>query len=66
MRVVLDTNVFISGLLLPNGIPGRIVKAWQQAQYTLVLSEPMLSEIERVLYFSRKTIDDLAQPVPAG
>ncbi len=48
MRVVLDTNVFISGLLLPNGVPGRIVKAWQQAQYTLAFSEPMLSEIERV------------------
>lgn len=53
MRVVLDTNVFISGLLLPNGVPGRIVQAWQQSQYTLVTSAPMFSEIERVLNYPK-------------
>lgn len=53
MRVVLDTNVFISGLLLPKGVPGRIVEAWQQSQYTLVVSEPMLNEIERVLKYPK-------------
>ena len=28
MKVVLDTNVLISGLAYPNSIPGRIVAAW--------------------------------------
>jgi predicted nucleic acid-binding protein len=28
MKVVLDTNVPISGLAYPNSIPGRIVAAW--------------------------------------
>lgn len=53
MRIVLDTNVFISGLLLPQSIPGRIVQAWRQAQYTLVVSNFMLVEIERVLNYPK-------------
>lgn len=53
MRVVLDTNVFISGLFLPMSVPGRIVQAWHKAQYTLVVSDPMLDEIERVLNYPK-------------
>lgn len=53
MKVVLDTNIFISGLLLPKGVPGRIVQAWRQSQYSLILSESMLSEIEQVLNYPK-------------
>lgn len=53
MKVVLDTNVFISGLLQPKGVPGRIVQAWRQSQYILVVSDSMLSEIERVLNYPK-------------
>lgn len=53
MRVVLDTNVLISGLLLPGGVPGQIVRAWQDGQFTLVMSEQMLDEIERVLQYPK-------------
>lgn len=53
MRVVLDTNVLISGLLLPNSVSGRIVQAWRSAQYTLVVSESMLDELERVLSYPK-------------
>ena len=30
LRVVLDTNVLVSGLAYPASVPGRIVNAWQQ------------------------------------
>lgn len=30
MRVVLDTNVLVSGLAYPGSVPGRIVGAWRQ------------------------------------
>lgn len=58
MRVVLDSNVFISGLMLPQSTPGKILSAWNNRQFDLVLSEPMLNEISRVLSYpkiSRRT-----------
>ena len=53
MRVVLDSNVFISGLMLPQSIPGKIIAAWRGRQFDLVLSEPMLIEIGRVLSYPK-------------
>lgn len=53
MRVVLDTNVFVSGLLFPQGTPGRIVAAWRTGAFDLVLSEPMLDEIALVLSYPK-------------
>lgn len=53
MRVVLDTNVFVSGLMLPGSTPDRIIAAWREGQYSLVLSEPMLNEIGKVLAYPK-------------
>ncbi len=53
MQVVFDTNVFVSGLLLPDSVPGRIVAAWREGQFGLVISEPMLAEIGRVLAYPK-------------
>lgn len=53
MRAVVDTNVFISGLMLPKSTPGRIIGAWRTGQFSLVLSEPMLSEINAVLGYQK-------------
>ena len=49
MRVVLDTNVLISGLAYPGSIPGRIVSAWRQGGLDEVLSRFILDEVTRVL-----------------
>ena len=48
MRIVLDTNVLLSGLMLPDSTPGRIVAAWRKRNFDLLVSEPMLEEIARV------------------
>ena len=53
MKVVLDTNVLVSGLMLPDSVPGRIVAAWRGAQFELAMSEPLLDEIGRVLSYSK-------------
>ena len=53
MRVVIDTNVFVSGLLLPESTPGRIMQAWRDGQFEVVMSDPMLDEIERVLQYPK-------------
>lgn len=53
MRAVLDTNVFVSGLLLPRSAPGQIVAAWRGGQFGVVLSEPLLLEIGQVLAYPK-------------
>ena len=47
MRVILDTNVFVSGVFF-GGIPGRIIEAWRHARIQLVLSAEILDEYRRV------------------
>jgi putative PIN family toxin of toxin-antitoxin system len=49
MRVVLDTNVLVSGLAYPASVPGRIVGAWRQGSLDVVLSRYILDELRRVL-----------------
>ena len=53
MRIVLDTNVLLSGLMLPDSTPGRIVIAWRKRNFNLVVSGPMLEEITRVLAYPK-------------
>lgn len=48
-RVILDTNVLVSGLAYPGGTPGQIVGAWRQGALRLVLSDAILDEVARVL-----------------
>jgi uncharacterized protein len=49
LRVVLDTNVLVSGLAYPASIPGRIVGVWRQGGLDVVLSRYILDEMVRVL-----------------
>ena len=48
MRVVLDTNVLISGIFFA-GLPGRIVTAWRDAAVRVVTSPEILAEYADVL-----------------
>ncbi len=49
LRVVLDTNVLVSGLAYPASVPGKIVGAWRQGALEVVLSRYILDELARVL-----------------
>ena len=49
LRVVLDTNVLVSGLAYPCSVPGRILGAWQRGGLDVVLSKYILDEMVRVL-----------------
>lgn len=53
MKIVLDTNVLVSGLMFPGGVPGRIVGAWSDAQFDIVSSREQLEEIARVLTYPK-------------
>lgn len=47
MRVVVDTNVVMSGVFF-GGLPGRILTAWSAGQFALILSPAILDEYRRV------------------
>lgn len=47
MRVVLDTNILISALISPHGLPETIYRAWRAARFELVTSGFQLEEIRR-------------------
>ena len=49
LRVVLDTNVLVSGFAYPGSVPGRIVATWLQGGLKVVLSHSILDEMVRVL-----------------
>lgn len=53
MRVVVDTNILLSGLMFPNSIPGKIMQAWRENRFELVLSQFQLDEIGRVLAYPK-------------
>lgn len=53
MRVVLDTNVFVSGLMLPASVPGRILALANAGGFELVLCEAMLEEIRAALHYPK-------------
>ena len=53
VRVVVDTSVLLSGLMHPNSTPGRIVAAWRNAAFELVLTRAQLTEIARVLSYPK-------------
>lgn len=49
LRIVLDTNVLVSGLAYPGSVPGRIVTAWRHGSLEVALSRYILEEMVRVL-----------------
>lgn len=49
MRIVLDTNVLVSGLLSPFGPPGEIVRLVSSGEIVLCLDARILTEYEEVL-----------------
>ena len=49
MRAVLDTNVFVSGLLVKESIPDHILRAFIKEKFVLIISLEIVSEIWEVL-----------------
>ena len=48
MRIVLDTNVLISGIFF-GGNPRKVLEKWQEKSFTLLTSVEILEEYEQVL-----------------
>jgi putative PIN family toxin of toxin-antitoxin system len=53
LKVVLDTNVFVSSLLVRSGRPAQVLGAWRERQYLLVISPAIIVEIRTTLNYPR-------------
>jgi len=52
-RLVIDTNVFVSGLISGAGAPARILRAVQGKRAVHLVSDPVVEEYLRVLDYPR-------------
>ena len=64
MRVVLDTNILVSALLLQQGHPAEIYRAWQEGNFTLLTCAEQLDELRQTL--RKPAIAERIKPYKAG
>ncbi len=70
MRIVLDTNVLVAGLLDPEGNPGRVVDLFLAGEAALPVDDPILAEYRAVLHrpkfhFDAGDVSDLLDQIEA-
>jgi len=65
-RIVLDTNVLVSGMINPHGAPGRIIDQIREGRVELVVDDRILAEYTEVLhrpkfkrYFQANDVSDI-------
>jgi len=64
MRVVLDTNVLVSALLVDVGQPAAIYRAWQEGCFVLLICPEQLDELRATLH--KPAIAARIKPYNAG
>lgn len=64
MRIILDTNVLVSGLISRNGIPARLIEAWFDRRFVLISHAFQIDEVREVS--RRDKIRALIRPSDAG
>lgn len=55
MRVVIDANVIVSGLLIRTGRPAEVLGLWEAGAFELITSGALLAELRSVLSRPRIT-----------
>lgn len=51
VKIVLDTNIIISGLLSKASPPAMLLQAWPESEFSLVTSQHQIAELKRVLEY---------------
>jgi putative PIN family toxin of toxin-antitoxin system len=51
--MVVDTNVLVSALITPGGLPDKLLQHWEADDFTLVTSSAQLDELLRVLAYDK-------------
>lgn len=53
VKAVVDTNILVSGLISPKASPAKIISLWRERKFVLVISEEILGEVEKVLFYPK-------------
>jgi predicted nucleic acid-binding protein len=53
MRLVIDTNVFLSALMCPRSLSAQILSLWRSRRFDLVAAAGQLNEIARVTRYPK-------------
>jgi putative PIN family toxin of toxin-antitoxin system len=53
LKLVLDTNVFVSSLLVKAGLPAQVLDTWRERRYLLIVSPAIIAEIRTTLSYPR-------------
>jgi uncharacterized protein len=64
MRVVLDTNILVSAMIVSAGNPAAIVNAWLDGKFTLLTCAAHLNELRAT--FEKPRVAELIKPHQAG
>jgi hypothetical protein len=64
VRGILDTNLLVSALISPSGVPDKLYRAWRDGRFTLVSSAQQLEEFKRVTRYP--TVRKFIRPAGAG
>lgn len=64
MRVVLDTNVFLSALISPHGTSAIIYSAWMAGQFEVITSTVQLDELRQASRYPK--LKAVLQPARVG
>lgn len=64
MRVILDTNILLSGIIAPAGTPASLIEAWLDRRFILVSHPIQLDELREVT--RRPRMKALIKPAEAG
>jgi putative PIN family toxin of toxin-antitoxin system len=65
VRLVLDTNTVVSGLVW-GGVPGQLIDAAVASKVHLIASLPLLDELQAVLFRKKFAVQFAAQETNAG
>ena len=69
MRLILDTNILLSGPLSPLGAPAKLLDAWERKMFTLVACEALVAELRDVAgrpFFRARLRASAAELLAAG
>ena len=53
LNMVLDTDEFISAVLISEGPSAKIIEAWEKGEFWLIISNSIIEELRKVFFYNR-------------
>ena len=66
MRIVIDTNIYLSGLIFPKSFPGQVLKMARTQKIEVYCSNFILDEIKKNLIIKFHYSEDMAEKFISG